>query len=758
MHSPVGLTVRQAISIASALLLTLTVPLNMAAQDESPPPTAEPDAMVAPVAAVRDAPLTVGPWHLATIDDAPDGHFVRGVAAGELGLLALGNLEFGGPAQPAVWTSDDGMSWERATFAKDARRGLIEAAVSTPDGWVAVGRDFPEQAYAWTSPDGRHWQAADMIESAKGHLMYDVAATPRGLVAVGCKARFHCSTGVAWISQDGRSWEVLSKLPIQLPTSVTVFGDEILVAGFSDGYETNLSKAVTASSANGRKWKLDDDRGPQASGFTDLGVRDGEALAFGYHLGPRAADDVAVMRRSPDGRDWTSVAPEAFDGWSGIRLATADDVTLTVGTMSVDNSFIAPVTFSSADLETWTPGTFADGLRAEQYHVLDTAFAPDGDKAVMVGAIDHAPAIWWADIAPVGSPEVEPAPVTALGPVTPGRFQAASVPEGDEGVTVKSVIPGGPGYIAVGGGSADGADARALVWTSTDGLTWDDASLADDARSGVIEAVAPLAGAGYVAVGNDSTGAQALVWRSADGTSWERAETPESFAGAVVHDLVVTAEGVAAVGCEAYPDCRTGLVWTTSDGLSWELGEELALTPYAAGVLGSSIAAGGTDSGTPDEGRAVIATSGTEGWDVSESLGKPSSRVVDMDSGEEGLVAAAWQQHPGQVVESAIIVSVDGQSWDPLTHKRLKGMTASAIELSADGVLLTGTKSNRKTGTIPLAFWTRDLQDFETIRFPKDVQPEGLAIEGSGMAADGSMALAVGTDGDRPAIWYSLIE
>jgi len=26
------------------------------------------------------------------------------------------------------------------------------------------------------------------------------------------------------------------------------------------------------------------------------------------------------------------------------------------------------------------------------------------------------------------------------------------------------------------------------------------------------------------------------------------------------------------------------------------------------------------------------------------------------------------------------------------------------------------------------------------------------------MAADGSMAFAVGTDGDRPAIWYSLIE
>ena len=73
MYSPVGLTVRQAISIASALLLTLTVTLNMAAHDESPPPTAEPDAMVAPVAAVRDAPLTVGPLGSSALPPMPRG-------------------------------------------------------------------------------------------------------------------------------------------------------------------------------------------------------------------------------------------------------------------------------------------------------------------------------------------------------------------------------------------------------------------------------------------------------------------------------------------------------------------------------------------------------------------------------------------------------------------------------------------------------------------------------------------------------------
>ena len=215
---------------------------------------------------------------------------------------------------------------------------------------------------------------------------------------------------------------------------------------------------------------------------------------------------------------------------------------------------------------------------------------------------------------------------------------------------------------------------------------------------------------------------------------------------------------VVAVGCEAYPDCRTGLVWTSSDGLDWELGEELALTPFATTALGQSITAGGTDSGKPDEGQAVIASADETGWGTTEPLGRASSRIVAMDSDEEGIVAVGWEQRPGKAVESALFVSRDGQSWDPVTHKRLRGVTASAVGLSDDGVLVVGAKADKKQGATPLAFWSRDLEDFETIRFPKDVELDGLTIEGGGMAADGSMAFAVGTDGDRPAIWYSLIE
>ncbi len=67
--------------------------------------------------------------------------------------------------------------------------------------------------------------------------------------------------------------------------------------------------------------------------------------------------------------------------------------------------------------------------------------------------------------------------------------------------------------------------------------------------------------------------------------------------------------------------------------------------------------------------------------------------------------------------------------------------------------LLVGTKKGE-----PLGFWTRDLATFDTIRFPKETERDGLSIDGGGITADGVMAFALGRESGRPAIWYSAIE
>ncbi len=94
---------RQAISISSALLLVTTTAAVASAQEASPVSSAAPSPAVtaassepaattpqpSPAATELDGPLIVGPWHVAALDEAPKGSFVRSVAAGASGLLAL---------------------------------------------------------------------------------------------------------------------------------------------------------------------------------------------------------------------------------------------------------------------------------------------------------------------------------------------------------------------------------------------------------------------------------------------------------------------------------------------------------------------------------------------------------------------------------------------------------------------------------------------------------------------------------------------
>ena len=749
--------VRGGMAVAAGAMLALSLSSATLAQDEAPAQSEVPtqdraaasDALADEAGAAAE--LTLGPWRMASFDDAPAGHFVRGVASSELGTLALGNREFGGQAQPAIWTSGDGVAFERATFAKDARTGLLEAAAANEDGWVAVGRLAPPRALAWSSPDGRHWKSAK-VASAKGHIFHDVAATPIGFVAVGCQTEFHCDVGKAWVSQDGRSWEVLSRLPIQLPTSIDVVGDRIVVAGFSDGWETYRSSAVSATSTDGRKWKLNELAGPHGSGFNGLSVRGDGGFASGYLLGDRAAEDSAILASSPNGRAWTPIEPAEFHGWSGIDVSTSEDLVLMVGTGNFDD-VIAPVTYATADLESWAPGTFTEGLRAEVYHVFDSTFTHDGDRALMVGAIDYGPAIWTAEVAPVGSPQAEPAAVMPIGPVTPERFAAAVMPAGFDGASVHDVITGGPGYIAVGGGAPEGADPEAIAWTSSDGVTWTVGTVAADATFGVMEAVAALPEGGFVAIGSDPTQALGRVWHSDDGRAWERVDDAV-FAASVITDVVSTPDGVTVVGCEAFPDCRRGLAWSSPDGQTWTLESALEMLPLAVGTTGSVTTAGGSDGalGKPG-GQAVIASSGGGGWNVSEALGEADSRIVDVAGTHDGIVAAGWQQVPGKRLESALFVSTDAGTWEPVTHKRLRDTTAVAVGVHDSGVLLVGTKAGE-----PVGFWTRDLQEFEAIRFPKETRLDGLQLAGGGIVADGSMAFALGAEAGQPAIWYSPID
>ena len=121
-----------------------------------------------------------------------------------------------------------------------------------------------------------------------------------------------------------------------------------------------------------------------------------------------------------------------------------------------------------------------------------------------------------------------------------------------------SVTAGGPGLVAVGR-EETGADVDGAVWTSVDGVTWSrvphDVTLFGGTGNQRMHEVT-AAGAVLVAVGAEGgsyyTRPDAVVWTSVDGVTWSRVPHDEAvFGGAEIHSVTVAGAGLVAVGDES---------------------------------------------------------------------------------------------------------------------------------------------------------------------------------------------------------------
>ncbi len=143
-----------------------------------------------------------------------------------------------------------------------------------------------------------------------------------------------------------------------------------------------------------------------------------------------------------------------------------------------------------------------------------------------------------------------------------------------DGNAMTAVTTGGPGFVAVGSdglnSDAPTGRARAVVWTSVDGLSWsrlahDEAVFGGEGDQGMFDVTA--GGPGLVAVGEDEQGAP--VWTSADGITWSRIphdQTAFIGIGVRIFDVFNTGgQGLLAFG----DDSAGAVVWTSADGITW---------------------------------------------------------------------------------------------------------------------------------------------------------------------------------------------
>jgi hypothetical protein len=162
-----------------------------------------------------------------------------------------------------------------------------------------------------------------------------------------------------------------------------------------------------------------------------------------------------------------------------------------------------------------------------------------------------------------------------------GTWMSASIPDGSGQVT--GIAAFGDRLLAVGNALPDARTG--FVWESSDGRAWrlvetlEAASLHDIAVS---DGIAVAVGARLDAEMN----ATATAWRSTDGTSWQRASV--SGAGtASMRSTAATATGFAATGHRRLGEPRP--FWTTTDGQRWaavdnDLGDQLLPTDLVARV------------------------------------------------------------------------------------------------------------------------------------------------------------------------------
>jgi hypothetical protein len=340
------------------------------------------------------------------------------VAVGGPGLVAVGHGRSPYDTDAAVWTSADGVRWTRAphdesVFGGDDSQVMWSVAVGGP-GLVAIGGErsgVHSVAAVWTSADGVGWTRVPHDESVFGgddfgdfQMMKSVAVGGPGLVAVGSERSGDQTVAAVWTSADGIDW---TRAP----------HDESVFAG---------NQGMTSVTVGG-------------PGLVAVGGGSGDAAVW----------------TSADGVDWSRVPyDESVFGGDDFQVmlsvAVGGPGLVAVGGEGSEDDWDAAV-WTSVDGVGWARVPHDESVFGGDGSQLMRSVAAGGPGLVAVGSErsgDHSVAAVWTSVDGVAWTRVP---------------HDESVFAGNQGMT--SVAVGGPGLVAVGGGSGVGADAAVWYWT-----------------------------------------------------------------------------------------------------------------------------------------------------------------------------------------------------------------------------------------------------------------------------------------------------
>jgi len=581
------------------------------------------------------------------------------------GFVAAGQAAApGGGSQAVIWTSHDGLSWQRMTAAQlglagpgETVRGIYYAAWRGADTLISgqVSKDGTTYSAVWLSTDGGSaWTRVTVPgDHGAGRVITGLGSDASGLIAV---RPGHSATGaadgVAYFSPNGTDWQYSATIGAPGGWSPSV------VKGSDYGF------VVTGTSAAG-----------QVVAYVSTGT--GMAWAPTGSLGDAAGESVTGATVGPAS---TIVAVGSTTGSNVSQQPVFLQANTTGG--------VRPVPLASL------PGAVIPELAVN-------GLATAGGQQIAVGSAEGYPAVW--RMASGGS--------WAL-------VSSLSQPSAGSGLTaLTGVTHGSAGWLAVG-------LPGPVVLTSADGASWRSAagpgSIAADLGS--VSVIAATAGpAGYVIVGKLRSHGVCVadVWWSPNLTSWTRAHDVNDVSGSS-QVLAVAADqhGFVSVGSHN----GRPAVWTTTNGRSWTT----IVLPSPAGVRSAQleqVAISGNrvvalGQGIPPAGNVPFAELSVDGgttWhQVPFGSSGPDTAFTALTAGPGGFTAAGQFGPPGQR-QVAVWTSANGTVW---TSSQVSGLTGAQADGSYQLTALAPSGSPDSAVTGIGLITTQQAQEVFTVTLP----------------------------------------
>ena len=674
-------------------------------------------------------------WQLAPVrapggGQAAPGHQAALLAGGPGGWVAVG--------PQAIWTSPSGLAWTLAAthgISPQLPGDSVWVVTKTADGFLAAGAGSANgagrgatQAVIWTSRDGVTWQrmtAAQLGLAGPGETVLNISyATAQGNATVisGTVARGGTSYDAAWLStNDGAAWTRVT-IPADhgAGTAITGLGFDGsgLIAVRPGRTASGAADGIAYFSPNGQAWQYSATIDPV--GGWRPGLVKGSDYGF-VVTGTSASGQLVGYTSTGTGTTWLPtglLGNAAAESVVGATVASAGTI-VAVGYTAASKLGQQPVFLEASTDGSVRPVQLAGiaGAAIPEMAIHGTAVA-DGVQ-IAVGSANGYPAIWRK---------------TTGGPWTLVSSLALTQPlvGADPGLRALTSVTHGPaGWLAVG---APGP----IVLTSADGTAWGVAggNIVQDLTG--VSAVAATSGpAGYVIVGKlvaAGGGCVADVWWSPNLTSWTRAHDVNDTTGSSqVLAVAAGAHGFVSVGSH---DGKPA-VWTTANGRSWktivlpvpeqgagEVGgtasavlQQVAINGNRVVALGQATPAAGTGASTTGASTtgagtvpfAELSVDGGATWQQMpfNSPGPDTTFTALTAAGSVGFTAAGLFGLPGQQTV-AVWTSATGVSWKPSQSSGLNGSEAWQIDaLAPSGSAVTGigtiiTQQSQQTVTFTL--------------------------------------------------------